>query len=232
MRFTWEEPGCSGDLEFYESFHTPRNWSKSGHSDKFMSNINSDGHLECSGRVRGRITIGARTYQVDALAHRDRSWGFRDNSRASMHRYRMFSGTVGPELSFASFLLDLKTGQRMVAGFVSRHGVDLDLRDLRVVTSFDADGLSAMGATAVLTLENGEKLTLSCNGVQGFLTPVPESQSASSDTLSTLSYEGKPGFVDLELCNNPGRGIYIPTQSDVTLLAVDPGISPCVSYQL
>jgi hypothetical protein len=197
-----------------------------------MSNINSDGHLECSGRVRGRITIGARTYQVDALAHRDRSWGFRDNSRASMHRYRMFSGTVGPELSFASFLLDLKTGQRMVAGFVSRHGVDLDLRDLRVVTSFDADGLSAMGATAVLTLENGEKLTLSCNGVQGFLTPVPESQSASSDTLSTLSYEGKPGFVDLELCNNPGRGIYIPTQSDVTLLAVDPGISPCVSYQL
>src|SRR5258708_2093581 len=46
MRFSWEESECSASLEFYESFHAPRNWSKTGHSDNFMSNINSDGHLE------------------------------------------------------------------------------------------------------------------------------------------------------------------------------------------
>ena len=232
MRFAWDEPGCSADLEFYESFHAPRNWSKTGHSDGFMSNINSDGHLECSGRLRGTVQIGAISYAIDALAHRDRSWGFRDSSRASMHRYRMFSGTVGPELSFASFLLDLKTGQRMVAGFVARDGVDLDVRDLRCVTAFDADGLSPMGATAVLTLENGEKLAIACSGVQGFMTPVPESQSASSDTISTFEYAGRTGFVDLELCTNPGRGTYVPRPEDLTLLAIEPGVSKCASYAL
>ncbi|MCF8534475.1 MAG: hypothetical protein K9G48_15825 [Reyranella sp.] len=232
MRFTWNEPDSEANLEFYESFHPPRNWSKTGHSDGFMSNINSDGHLECSGKLRGRLRIGAATYDIDALCHRDRSWGYRDNGSVSMHRYRMFSGTVGPELSFASFLLDLKTGQKMVAGFVSRHGIDLDVRDLRVVTAFDADGLSAMGATAVLTLENGETVKIACEGVQGFMTPVPDAGAASSDTISTFSYEGKTGFLDLELSTNPGRGQYVPTQSDLTLLAIDQGLSRCVSYDL
>ena len=232
MRFTWNEPDCDACLEFYESFHPPRNWSKTGHSDGFMSNINSDGHLECSGKLRGRLRIGAVTYDIDALCHRDRSWGYRDNGSVSMHRYRMFSGTVGPELSFASFLLDLKTGQKMVAGFVSRHGVDLDVRDLRVVTAFDADGLSPMGATAVLTLENGETVKITCQGVQGFMTPVPEAGAASSDTISTFSYEGKTGFLDLELSTNPGRGQYVPTQNDLTLLVIEQGLSRCVSYDL
>lgn len=232
MLFAWEEPGCSAELEFYESFHAPRNWSKTGHSDSFMSNINSDGHLECSGRLRGRIQIGDRKVNIDALAHRDRSWGFRDNSRVSMHRYRMFSGTVGRELSFASFLLDLRSGQKMVAGFVSRDGVDHDIHDLRVVTAFDADGLSPMGATAVMTLETGEQLKIECRGLQGFMTPVPEAGSVTSDTLATFTYQGKSGFLDLELCNNPGRGNYIPSQGELSLLAIDAGISATTSYEL
>jgi len=232
MRFSWDEAECGATLEFYESFHAPRNWSKTGHSDSFMSNINSDGHLECAGKLRGAVRIGGQTYEIDALAHRDRSWGFRDNGRVSMHRYRMFSGTVGPELSFASFLLDLKTGEAMVAGFVSRHGVDLDVRDLRVVTAFDSDGLSPMAATAVLTLENGEQVKIHCEGVQGFMTPVPEAGAASSDTISTFTYEGRTGFLDLELSTNPGRGTYIPTDHDLTLLAINPGLSKSVSYAL
>jgi hypothetical protein len=232
MKFSWDEPDCSAELEFYESFHAPRNWSKTGHSDNFMSNLNSDGHLECAGKLRGALRIGARTYEIDALAHRDRSWGFRDNSRVSMHRYRMFSGTVGPQLSFASFLLDLKTGGKMVAGFVSRHGVDLDVRDLRVVTTFDSDGLSPMGGTAILTLENGEEVKIHCEGVQGFVTPMPDLGVASSDTISTFTYEGLTGFVDLELSTNPGRGSYIPTAADLTLLAVEAGLSKSVGYAL
>lgn len=229
LRFAWSEAQCEADLEFYESFHEPRNWSKTGHSDDFMSNINSDGHLECSGRLRGEVRIGERSYDVDALAHRDRSWGFRDSSRVSMHRYRMFSGTVGPELSFATFLLDLKDGPPMVAGFVARDGVDLDVRDLRVLTTFDADGLSAVGATAIMTLENGEQVTVACDGVQGFATPVPEAHSLSSDTICTFQSGGKTGFVDLELSNNPGRGTYIATADDLSLLASG-GLSGSLRY--
>lgn len=230
MRFTWEEDGCAGDVEFYECFYLPRNWSKTGHSDEFMSNINSDGHLECSGRLRGPIRIGNETYQIDALCHRDRSWGFRDSSLVSMHRYRMFSGTVGPELSFATFLLDLKGGPAMVAGFVVRDGVDLDVRDLRVMTTFDSDGITPLGAVGVLSLENGEEVRIECTCVQGFMTPVPEAGSATLDHISVFSYQGKTGFLDLELCNNPGRGTYVPSQDDVTFAAVDQGLSKSVAY--
>ncbi|MEH6489164.1 DUF7064 domain-containing protein [Hyphomonas oceanitis] len=230
MRFTWGEEECEGDLEFYESFHEPRNWSKTGHSDDFMSSINSDGHLECSGRIRGTVKIGMNSYNIDGLCHRDRSWGFRDNSRASLHRYRMFSGTVGPELSFASFLLDLKDGPKMVAGFVARHGEDLDVRDLRVITRFDSDGLTPLGATGILTLETGEEVRIEASSVQGFMTPVPEAGAASQDHISTFMYNGKTGFLDLELSTNPGRGTYIPTQEDVTFLAVDQGLSASVRY--
>jgi hypothetical protein len=232
MRFRWNEPGCSADLEFYESFHEPRNWSKTGHSNTFMSNLNADGHLECSGRLRGALSIGASTFTIDALAHRDRSWGFRDNSRAAMHRYRMFSGTVGPELSFASFLLDLKNGPKMVAGYVARNGVDLDVRDLRVITTFDADGLTPLASTGILTLENGEMLRIETKSVQGFMTPVPGTHNASQDHISTFEYQGKTGFLDLELCTNPGRGEYIPTQADVTFTAVDQGVSKSVLYDV
>lgn len=232
MRFAWTEDGCRADLEFYETFHTPRNWSKTGHSDDFMSNINSDGHLECSGKLRGSINIGGETYEIDALCHRDRSWGFRDNSRASMHRYRMFSGTVGRELSFASFLLDLKDGPKMVAGFVARDGVDFDVRDLRVMTTFDSDGITPLAAVGVLALENGEEIRIESKSIQGFLTPVPEAGAASQDHISTFTYNGKTGFLDLELCTNPGRGSYVPTQSDVTFTAVDQGLSKSVAYSM
>lgn len=230
MRFTWDEPGCSADLEFYEAFHTPRNWSKTGHSDSFMDNINSDGHLECSGRLRGRIRIGSSEHEIDALCHRDRSWGFRDNSRASLHRYRMVSGTVGPELSFASFLLDLRDGPAMTAGFVVRDGVDKDVRGLRVMTTFDSDGITPLSAIAVLTLDDGEEVRLDALPVQGFVTPVPEAGCASQDSISTFSYQGKQGFLDLELCTNPGRGTYVPQQDDVTFLAVDQGLTEFVHY--
>jgi hypothetical protein len=232
IRFTWNEPNCAAELEFYESFHTPRNWSKTGHSDEFMDNINSDGHLECSGRLRGNLRIGEATYPIDALAHRDRSWGFRDNSRVSLHRYRMYSGTAGPELSFASFLLDLKEGPPMVAGFVARHGVDLDVRALRVLTTFDYDGLTPLGATGILTLENGEEVRIACQGVQGFMTAVPEAGAVSSDTISTFDYGGVRGFLDLELSTNPGRGTYVPTSAEVSLLAAEDGLTPAVSYDI
>ncbi|MEY2591759.1 MAG: hypothetical protein QOJ67_3743 [Acidimicrobiaceae bacterium] len=232
MRFAWEEVDCAGALEFYESFYAPRDWSTTGHSDRLMQNLNPDGHLECSGRVRGTVRIAERCYDIDALAHRDRSWGERDVSRVSMHRYRMFSGTVGPELSFATFLLDLKGGPPMIAGFVVRDGVEHDVRDLRVLTTFDADGLTPVSAVALLTLETGESLRIPSAGVQGFVTPVPEAQAVCSDTISTIAVVGRPGFCDLELSNNPGRGTYVPTQDDVTLLAVDSGVSPSACYEL
>ncbi|KCZ92146.1 DUF7064 domain-containing protein [Hyphomonas johnsonii] len=232
MRYGAETPDCSLDLEFHESFYEPRDWSMSGHSDEFMQSINSQGHLECSGRIRGTVRIGQETHDVSALAHRDRSWGIRDHARVSLHRYRMFSGTVGPELSFASFLLDVKDGPAMCAGFVVRNGVQEDVRKLRVITTTDHDGLTPLAARAILTLERGDEIEVNATPVQGFLTPLRDIGCATQDHISTITHSGLRGFADLEFCNNPGRGTYIPTQDDVTFLAVDQGLSRSVDYDL
>lgn len=219
MQFTWDEADSSADLHWYESFHEPRNWPL--HARYFMSFVNSDGHLECAGRLRGAVRIGEKTYQIDALAHRDRSWGYR-GGETSGQRYRMFSGTVGPEFSIASYSLDLIDGGRSRAGHVLRNGVEHDVVDLRVLTTFDSDGYSPLGGTALITLNNGEVLEVECRGIQG-------RGGLFSDTIAEITYAGKTGFVDLELQNNPGRGTHMPQPHELTLLA-PPGLTKCVSY--
>lgn len=233
MRYTWQEDGSSADLEFYESFYTPRSWSKNHHESEFMKTMNPGGHLEVGGRIRGTITIGAETYQIDALAHRDRSWGFRDNALVSWHRFRMFSGTVGPEFSIASFVADLRIGdkvQRTVSGFVVRDGVDEDLADLKVALTLDTDGMSVLSATAIVVLQSGEEIRIPIEAQQAFMTHLTPSDESIIDTISTIDYKGKKGFCDLTHWTNPGRGSYKPTQDDLTLTAVDLGLSKSVQH--
>lgn len=103
MRYRWHEDGSSADLEFSEPFYTPRGWPSGGGG--VMRTLNAGGHLEVAGRLRGAVTIGDGRYEIDALCHRDRSWGFRDHGTVSFHRYRMSSGTVGRALSWAGITI-------------------------------------------------------------------------------------------------------------------------------
>lgn len=231
MRYRWDEPGSSADIEFCESFHMPRGWSKSSHEAQFMEAMNPGGHLECSGRIKGTVRIGERSYEIDALAHRDRSWGFRDFSQFDYRRFRMFSGTVGPELSFATFVCDTAHG-RTVSGFVVRDGVDEDISDLRVLVTIDADGLTAMGGTAVITLQSGEKLEVPYKAVQAYLTKFPANNGFLIDSISEVSFAGKTGFCDAIHSINPARGTAMPNQSDSPIVAIDNGLSKSASYAL
>ena len=231
MRYRWNEGGCTGDLEFYKSFHTPRGWSKTGHEESFMEAMNPGGHLECSGRLRGRIEIAGKSYDIDALAHRDRSWGFRDFSGFDYHRFRMFSGTVGEELSLATFVCDTAQG-RTVAGYVVRNGVDEDIADLRVMVTIDADGLTAIGGMTHVTLASGEILKIPHRGVQGYVTQFAANNSFLVDTISEIEFAGKTGFCDSVHCINPARGSRMPEQDDTLYLAVDRGASTFVDYKL
>ncbi len=232
MLFCWNEPESDAALEFYESFYTPRNWPSNPETQHFENSVNSDGHLECGGRLKGKVRIGEETYDIDALAHRDRSWGKRADAAPQMHRYRMYSGTCGKALSFASFFLDFNESTPVSMGFVDRHGVQEDVVNLRVAVTFDFDGVTPLGSTGILTLASGEKLRIDSTVVQGFLTPLPAGVSHSQDNISVFEYDGQTGFVDLELSTNPCRGSYTPTQRDVSLIAVDQGLSASQDYAL
>jgi hypothetical protein len=228
MRYRWEEEGCSAELEFYESFYEPRNWpSKTQDS---MAKINAGGHLECSGRLRGRVTIGSRSYEVDALAHRDRSWGVRDHGTIEWSRYRLSSGTVGPSLSWASSAIKTEEHGLNFMGFVVRDGVSEDVTDVRVLTTLDADGYTPMGGTTVLTLESGEKVQIPASTVQGFLTPVPP--VFVTIAICDVEFGGHRGFQNLEAVPNPARGTYIPGPDDGSLIALETGLSTTTDHSL
>lgn len=232
MRYGWDEAETAAEVEFYESFYEPRNWPSGKDTEHFEQSVNSDGHLECGGRIRGKVRIGENVYEIDALAHRDRSWGTRRDAAPMMHRYRMYSGTCGPALSFAGFFLDFNETSAVSMGFVDRHGVQEAIAHLRVAVTFDHDGLTPLGSIGIMTLASGEKLRVEAKVVQGFLTPLPALGTHSQDNISVFEYEGQTGFLDLELSTNPGRGTYIPSQRDVSFLAVDEGLSPAADYRL
>lgn len=228
VRWSWNEPECEGELTFERGFYKPRNWSTQGHGQEVLGKINPDGHLECSGVLSGRLRIGPSTFALNALAHRDRSWGPRDHNVLGQHR--MFSGTVGPEFSIASFMMQTRDGSRHSSGFVVRNGKQDDIVDLRIPATIDDDGHTTLGATAHLSLQSGEVLDIEAKAVQGFLTNV-EDICFSSDTISTIKYGGRTGFVDLEVTNNPMRGAILPRQKEFSYVAVEEGISPSAAYQ-
>lgn len=194
-----------------------------------MKDVNAGGHLECSSRIRGTIAIGDRHYVVDGLAHRDRSWGVRDHSMIEFHRYRLSSGSTGPDFSFASHAISLRGKGISAGGFVARHGVTEDAVDVRVLTTVDADGFTSMGAVTVLTLESGEKLSVPATVVQGFVNPLGEGSFATC-SIARVEYDGLPGFQNLEVSPNPGRGTYIPTADDGSLHAVHSGLSATADH--
>jgi hypothetical protein len=231
MAYAWNEPESSATLEFYESFHAPTNWPRGG-SGPAEAILNPDGHLEVGGRLRGTLRIGTQSYDIDALAHRDRSWGNRESAVKIDHRrYRMVTGSVGPELSFASFTLDCND-QRICTGHVIRRGVKNAVTDLRCITTFDADGYTTMGALALLTLDSGEVIRLKCEALQGFMSKAMGPTKFLTDTICRVECNGHVGFCDIEMCPNPLRGTYIPTAADGSLLQIGAGLTRSSNYEV
>jgi hypothetical protein len=226
MRYRWQEDGCSAELEFSDAFYTPRGWPSDATS--VMATLNPGGHLEVSGRLRGRISIDGTDYAVDALAHRDRSWGYRDHSSVSFHRYRMSSGTVGRTLSWATVTISTLDGHLLSQGFVARDGETEDVTNARVITTLDADGFTTMGARTVMTLASGEIVAVDATAVQGFLSALPPTFATS--TIAAVEYHGEAGFQNIEMCPNPGRGTHVPGEEEGSLLALTTGLSDSTDH--
>lgn len=202
--FRWERPECAADLRF-EGFHDPQGWGTSEGAAAIDAALNS-GHLECSGQVRGNLRLGDRTVTVDALAHRDRSWGPRRLDAVVSHQ--MVSGTCGPELSFATTVVFLANGERVAAGFVARDGDISPVRDVEVLATWLADGVSLHHAETTVTLESGEVLEVDATPVSGQLTPWDH--YLTTDHVSVARVGGRTGMCDVELTNNPRLGVADP----------------------
>ncbi len=219
MRYTYDEPDASLSLEFVESFYEPRDWMT---GDGYKRETEK-GHLECGGRVRGKIRLGDQTYEVDALAHRDRSWGPRSVHGLDVLWFSV--GTLGPDLSWAAMKVRYaETGQYAKVGFVARSGASSDLVDVDVNTTFASDGMTPLQSIWKLQTEE-ETISLKCTPIQGFVHRLVPGAFMATGHTSIVECEGKQGFCDFAVALNPYHGAHLPTEKETVTTCSQDGLS-------
>jgi hypothetical protein len=203
VTYGWTEPECSADLAF-EPFYEPIGFGISADEGDLHRSIYA-GHLECSGRLVGTLRVGDRTAELDALCHRDRSWGPRRIDAVVTNR--MLTGTMGPALSFAA--IEIQTDEATNRhGFVVRHGEVTPCEDLVILPAIGLDGYSVDSGVCHLKLVGGEVLTITAETIDGQLTPYDG--YLCSEHLSIARCGDLVGMCDNELTNNPRLGTADP----------------------
>lgn len=220
MRYQYnhDESNVNLLLTFEESFYGPRDWFETGD----VPSAWNKGHLEVAGRLRGEVEIDGSRYKLDALAHRDRSWGPRSLQGTDV--FWFCNGTTGPELSWASTKARLPTGEFIDIGFVIRDGQAEDVKgiDINVLTAFD--GLTILRAFMTLKTESWA-LDLDIRTNQGFMNrPFPEPLMVLDQSAVVIA-EGRTGFADFASLQNVLRGDHLPQGSEVRLTCVEDGLS-------
>ncbi|MER1967109.1 hypothetical protein [Castellaniella sp. GW247-6E4] len=228
LRPAFEYKGVDAEVSliFEESFYTPRDWISGA---KTAYDLQSEtGHLEVSGRLRGTLRIADRVFDVNALAHRDRSWGPRN--LVGFDVLWFCNGTTGPQLSWAAMDIRLAGGHRRTVGFVVREGRSEELISCGVNVLTAADGVTPL--RAFMTLETpSESLNLEIETVQGFMQRIAPGPFIVTNQSSLIRVDGQVGFGDFGVVQNALRGSYIPMAAELRLTCVEDGLSPFVDHR-
>lgn len=133
LTYTMREPFQRWRIELTGRTEVALTWTAVGPPHDFTALRDAtDGahHFEQVGTVEGTIRIGGQTRRVEALGHRDKSWGVRD--WASITGWEWLTAQFGPDFAFNATLA-LLAGSDDPAGFVFRDGEN------RAVTAIDVD---------------------------------------------------------------------------------------------
>jgi hypothetical protein len=201
VRYRVEDDGCRADLRIADFYPRTDFFPSSAGSlvDDFASS-----HFESSGAITGTIELDGRTYEVDGLAHRDRSWGLRKWDTLLNHRW--VPGTIGPELSFGSIAWHAVDGTIRQYGYVVRDGEVTYADEVDVVVHMEVDGFTNRGGVATLSLPDEDQLVIACRPYDAMV--FEHHGVGDVDSICEIEIDGKPGFCDLEVSTNPraGRG--------------------------
>jgi hypothetical protein len=196
-RVTVTEDGCELDLvvnDFYpRTDFFPKDTSV---SEEFAAH-----HFESSSRVTGTAVLGGTTYEIDALGHRDHSWGIRRWDTLLSHRW--VSGTFGPALSFGSMAWHATDGSLLTVGYLVRDG-EISYADVDIVVHMEADALTHRGGEVTWRTADGGQLTLTPRAVDGVLSL--HRGVACVDTICEVEHDGMIGSCDFEISTNPRAG--------------------------
>src|SRR4051794_12149820 len=178
LRFTLREPlarwhiGLSGrdavDLA-WTAFHEPHDYHAGlkalGAADEDLALAPS--HFEQCGTVRGEVRLGGRSFEIDGLGHRDKSWGARDWN--GITGWEWLTAHFGEDLAFNATVWSPPGADATIpGGFVTRDGSNRAL----VATAVDYEWTRLRHvprrATITFTDERGEDYTVRATALAQF----------------------------------------------------------------
>ncbi|MCK9540843.1 MAG: hypothetical protein M0R03_02280 [Novosphingobium sp.] len=201
-RITADFPDCEASLRFTD-FHPRFDYHTIAMPGQRLEGAAH--HFEVSGRMTGRVRIGDRELEIDALGYRDRSWSRRDWSR--IRGTRWWPCVFGPDLTTHIIHL-VHEGRLLKVGYVWRGGRTIAIIDSDVVVQLESDALTPRAGEAVLYLETGEELRVRCDRTDGIVMHVRGYTAV--ETIGTAYLDGMEGMSNLEVCTNAACGSQPP----------------------
>jgi hypothetical protein len=199
VRYLVEDDGCRADLMVHDFY--PRTDFFPAAAGSLVDDFAS-AHFECSGAITGTIELDGRSFEVEGLCHRDRSWGLRRWDTLLNHRW--IPGTLGPELSFGSIAWHAVDGTIRQYGYVVRDGEVAYADEVDIVVHMEVDGTSYRGAVATWTFPDAEPFVVACTPYDAIV--FEHHNVGDVDAICAIEVDGKPGFCDLAVSTNPRLG--------------------------
>lgn len=177
-----------------------------GHVEQTMAY----GHYEGSGRATGTLTAHGEIFEIDALCHRDHSWGPREWKGFTGHRWVV--GGLGEDLSFSGLVAitsggDEKTGGVVQGGFVAK-GKDIEfLEHIDVILHLESDNLTYRGGHSTLYLPGGEQIHLELEPVNAVQFTIRDRfYMETAQLCRATDDQGRTGYAYLEASLNTRLG--------------------------
>jgi hypothetical protein len=203
LAITASFPDCEAALRF-EDFHPRYDYIALVNGPPMPDGTSH--HFECAGRMTGRVRIGDRQIEIDALGYRDRSWGPR--AWGLLRSTRWWPCIFGPDLSAHVLAVVTEQGRYMTLGYVLRDGTPYAMTRSEIVATIDADALSPRSGHARFTLENGETHEMHHEPSDGIVLHVRGYTAVES--IGTVRWGERIGMSNLEVCTNPTGGTKPP----------------------
>lgn len=159
-------------------------------------------HFEASGRITGRVMLDGQEVEVDGLCHRDHSWGLRHWDTILNHRWCPV--TFGPDLSLGSIVWHASNGSIGRFGYVVRDGVVELTDDVEILVLMEADGVSFRRGTMEMGLPDGQRWVVEAEPMEALVSD--HHGVIWLDGVGEARLDGRVGFCDLEVSNNPRAG--------------------------
>ncbi|MEA2055985.1 MAG: PEP/pyruvate-binding domain-containing protein [Candidatus Thermoplasmatota archaeon] len=164
----------------------------SGHAEEISKNVASE-HLEQYGRVKGKISVDGKEFEIDSLGDRDHSWGIRDWTSPKM--WVWLTSQFSEKVALNVTKLIVKEG-KVDAGFIHLDGKNHPLIHSVIDTKYDRKG-APKSFTLKLKDKEGKTYEVSAKVLRYVMLPFEgegKNLSVMYETLARYTLDKKIGY--------------------------------------